>query len=72
MDNYKVKENFVNDYLRPALFSANSSISDVSYSVTENPFKEIVTIMYRSGKKRINVTADSLIALMYDVTKALL
>lgn len=70
------KKEFVENELKNILVQADSSIKDVRYAVDKAldiVYMEAVYIEYKNGyKRKINVTGDSKIAIMLDVSKNLL
>lgn len=67
------KKSFVENELSMALERADNSIDKVLYNYDEAKASETVFVIYKSGYKReINVTGDSKIAIMLDVSKNLL
>ena len=67
------KKTFVENELSMALKRADNSIDEVFYCYDEAKASETVFVIYKSGYKReINVTGDSKIAIMLDVSKNLL
>ena len=73
MENKKV---FVENELKNALMKADSSIKDVRYVVGKTldiVYMEAVYIEYKNGTNNlINITGNSGIAIMHDVTKRLM
>lgn len=70
---YEEKERFVRLSLKSLLFDIDKNILDVYYKYQDG--EEIVTIVYfygNSANVKINVTDDSLLAIVNDVTKRLL
>ena len=65
------KAAFVSDYLAPALINADrSGIVEARYE--NNGSAECVIVVMKSGReRRINVTADSETAILYDVIREL-
>ena len=69
----KSKQGFVENELCMALQRADNSIDKVLYNYDEAKASETVFVIYKNGyKKEINVTGDSKIAIMLDVSKNLL
>ena len=67
------KKSFVENELSMALEKADNSIDKVLYNYDEAKASETVFVIYKSGyKRKINVTGDSKIAIMLDVSKNLL
>ena len=67
------KKTFVENELSMALKRSDNSIDKVLYNYDEAKASETVFVMYKIGyKKEINVTGDSKIAIMLDVSKNLL
>ena len=67
------KKAFVENELSMALERADNSIDKVLYNYDEAKASETVFVIYKSGyKRKINVTGDSKIAIMLDVSKNLL
>ena len=67
------KKSFLENMLSMALERAGNSIDKVLYNYDEAKASETVFVIYKSGYKReINVTGDSKIAIMLDVSKNLL
>ena len=67
------KKSFVENELSMALKRADNSIDKVLYNYDEAKASETVFVIYKNGyKKEINVTGDSKIAIMFDVSKNLL
>ena len=67
------KKSFVENELSMALERADNSIDKVLYNYDEAKASETVFVIYKNGyKKEINVTGDSKIAIMLDVSKNLL
>ena len=63
------KDSFVRHELRELLQAIDRDITDVSYSVEENG-EEFVLITWQNGyKHRINVSGDSLRALVWDTLR---
>ncbi len=70
---HEEKEYFVRTSLKSLLFDIDKNILDVYYKYQDG--EEIVTIVYFKGNSanvKINVTGDSLLAIVNDVTKRLL
>lgn len=64
------KKSFVENELSMALERADNSIDKVLYNYDEAKASETVFVIYKNGyKKEINVTGDSKIAIMLDVSK---
>ena len=71
-DTNKDKELFVKKYLSPMLVATNVGINSVEYWISNCPQIEYIRLNYSSGKvANVNVTADSLIAMIYDVVKTI-
>lgn len=69
----KSKQGFVENELCMALQRADNSIDEVIYDYDEEHDSETVLILYRNGnRKEVNVTADSKLAIMLDVSSVLL
>lgn len=69
----KNKQGFVENELCMTLQRADNSIDEVLYNYDEAKASETVFVIYKNGyKKEINVTGDSKIAIMLDVSKNLL
>lgn len=53
---------------------ARADVTDFTYSVNDTGWpREIVTIEFNSGFKwDVNVTCDSIVAIMFDIAKALM
>lgn len=67
------KKSFVENELSMVLKRADNSIDKVLYNYDEAKASETVFVIYKNGyKKEINVTGDSKIAIMLDVSKNLL
>ena len=67
------KKSFVENELSMVLKRADNSIDKVLYNYDEAKASETVFVIYKNGyKKEINVTGDSKIAIMFDVSKNLL
>ena len=68
------KEKFVKDYLSPLIVAALGNVIDVRYTNTGS--YEIVTVIWDDGKAvreiNVNVTGDSLLAVVKDVVGRLL
>lgn len=63
------KDSFVRHELRALLQAIDRDITDVSYSVEENG-EEFALITWQNGyKRRINVSGDSLRALVWDTLR---
>lgn len=63
------KDSFVRHELRELLQAIDRDITDVSYSVEENG-EEFALITWQNGyKRRINVSGDSLRALVWDTLR---
>lgn len=63
------KEKFVTQYLSPLLKAAKIEVDCAVYSFDDTNGEEIVTVYYTNGyKKNICVSADSLRAIVIDVT----
>lgn len=66
------KAKFVAEYLSPLLRAADIRVANAKYWCDPETGEEIVTITHESGYTRERcVTADSLIALTFDVIKGL-
>lgn len=71
-DTNKDKELFVKKYLSPMLVATNVGINSAEYWISNCPQIEYIRLNYSSGKvANVNVTADSLIAMIYDVVKTI-
>ena len=69
----KNKQGFVENELCMTLQRADNSIDKVFYNYDEEKVLETVIILYKNGYKiEIDVTCDSKIAIMLDVSKNLL
>jgi hypothetical protein len=67
---YKKKESFVRYDLRQMICNMGINIVDVCYKVEHSI--ETVTLLYKNGyTRKVDVTADSLLALSRDVLKSL-
>ena len=62
------KDSFVRHELRALLQAIDRDITDVSYAVEENG-EEFALITWQNGKRRINVSGDSLRALVWDTLR---
>lgn len=63
------KDNFVRHELRALLQAIDKDITDVSYAVEENG-EEFALITWQNGyNRRINVSGDSLKALVWDTLR---
>lgn len=72
-DYHNKKIIFVRDYLSPMLVATNVGIISAEFVVSNEMQREYVVITFVSGEvKKVNVTADSLIAMLYDVTRSIL
>lgn len=65
------KEQFTREYIEPAVKAALPSVQAVEYYTSKG--LELLFIQYTSGKRTaIDVTGDSELAMLYDVTRKLL
>lgn len=68
------KEKFVKDYLKPLIVAAMGNVVDVRYTFTGS--YEIVTVIWDDGEEvreeNVNVSHDSLLAVVKDVVGRLL
>ena len=66
-----IKAHYVSAYLSPLLYAADHSIVCAGYKIDSNG-TETVTITYNNGHNvTVNVTANSLLAIVKDVIKAI-
>lgn len=77
---YLKKKNFVKDHLEPMLMSIYPDIDEVQYEVTGARLELVHIIYYQDPIAHcydhcidtVNVTGDSLIAIVNDVSKAMI